>query len=142
MAKDGRSLHKEKPIRKAVSPVIALALLTVVVVASVIGFSNWYQTFGSDIGERTEQESNLGVEGKLRIEKIGGTTLFVLNNDIQNITISQVSVHGSDCGVSTSATPGINELDVSSCVASGITEQEVVVVTTEEIVTKKVFVGS
>lgn len=46
--------------KKAISPVVATALLLVVAVVAVVGFQTWFTTYQSGINVKVEQESNAG----------------------------------------------------------------------------------
>jgi len=45
-------------IKKAISPVVAVALLLVVAVVAVVGFQTWFNTYSSGIFTNTEQKSS------------------------------------------------------------------------------------
>ncbi len=74
--------------KKAISPVVATALLLVVAVVAVVGFQAWYNSFQSSKLADAEQQSNSGVELEiLRLDTDG--TVWVKNSGGSNVSIQQ-----------------------------------------------------
>lgn len=58
--------------KKAISPVVATALLLVVAVVAVVGFQSWFTTYQSGVNAKVEAESNAGSALTVeRLEKVG-----------------------------------------------------------------------
>lgn len=127
--------------KKAISPVIATALLLVVCVVAVVGFQNWYQIYSSEMFSDLEvQSSNYNVVG---IETVIGDTLYVKSGSENNLTISKLEIDGVECQLNTHLSLGMNELDVSDCVGSITTSTpDIVLITENNIIEKKVYVDN
>ena len=126
--------------KKAISPVVATALLLVVAVVSVVGFASWFDTFKSELFVDVEQQgsiSNLNVG----IETLVGETLYFRSGD--GTQISSVSIDGVDCtGLNGTYSSGMQSLNVSNCLESITSSRpEIVVVTNRGILSKYVFLS-
>lgn len=104
--------------KKAISPVVATALLLVVAVVAVVGFQSWFATYQSGINVQVEQESAQG--SAISIERLGSGTnpdVYVKYNGegTVNVTVSVPSV--SDCvSAETEISKGVQNLSLSgSC---------------------------
>lgn len=79
--------------KKAISPVVATALLLVVAVVAVVGFQSWFTTYQSGINTKVEQQSNAG--SALTVERLEGTsdvTVYVKNTAAENVLIKDIKV--------------------------------------------------
>lgn len=79
--------------KKAISPVVATALLLVVAVVAVVGFQTWFNTYQSGLNTKVEQESAAG--SSLTIERLEGTTtatVYVKNTATSNVLVDSWKV--------------------------------------------------
>ena len=122
--------------KKAISPVVATALLLVVAVVAVVGFQTWFNTFQSGVQTNVEQQSNTGTA--ITIERLETDGLYLKNSGAENISITGVEVDGTDINCSNlEIAPGVTNIDgVSNCDVSlaGLTKGSAVdvVVQTKE----------
>lgn len=123
--------------KKAISPVVAVALLLVVAVSAVVGFSAWYNSYSSELLVQVEDSDD--DVGSTQIRDLQGNELY-FNSDVDSIIITSVTIGGTDCEVGGSYSRQLVILDVSTCTAS-LTEraQEVVVVTNRGVFSKQVY---
>lgn len=106
--------------KKAISPVVATALLLVVAVVAVVGFQSWFATYQSGINTQVEQESSTG--SAVTIERLGSGSnadVYVKVNSDDAINVS-VSVPGqTNCNgtieFSADEAPGVKSTTMSSC---------------------------
>jgi len=61
--------------KKAISPVIATALLLIVAVIAVVGFQIWFGTFSSGLFVKTQTQSSNSVSNT-QIENLIGNSLY------------------------------------------------------------------
>ena len=124
---------------KAISPVVATALLLVVAVVAVVGFQNWFQTYQSSMFSDVEIKSNSATNG-LSIEGLIGNFLYVINNIQDNLSIGELKIGGNICTITNNLTLGMNEIPVSSC-TSGLTTStpDIVLITDKTIISKTVY---
>lgn len=102
--------------KKAMSPVVATALLLVVGIIAVVNFQGWYQSFQSTKLVDVDEQANSGLSTK--IEGVVGSNLFVNNGADSNITISSVIIDGITCSTAiTNISSGVSNLDISGCVS-------------------------
>lgn len=127
--------------KKAISPVIATALLIVVAVVAVVTFQTWFGTFSSKIFTDTETQSSNSV-GNTQIDQLIGNTLYFNNANTKNITVNSIKINGIDCNITTSnLTSGINELNVTSCLGDiNNSNPEIVVYTNDKIYSEKIYI--
>ncbi len=79
--------------KKAISPVVATALLLVVAVVAVVGFQSWFTTYQSGINTKVEQQSNAGSVLTIeRLESSANGTLYLKNAGTENVTVSSFKV--------------------------------------------------
>ena len=79
--------------KKAISPVVATALLLVVAVVAVVGFQSWFTTYQSGINTKVEQQSNAG--SALTIERLEGTSsvsYYVKNSATEAVQVNSVKI--------------------------------------------------
>ena len=125
--------------KKAISPVVATALLLVVAVVSVVGFSGWFQTFQSELFvdiERQGSISNLNIG----VEALVGEILYFRSAD--GTQINSVTIAGVECsGLNSTYSSGIQALNVSNCLDQVTsTTPEIVIVTNSAVLSKRVFI--
>lgn len=121
--------------KKAISPVVATALLLVVAVVAAVGFQGWFQTFQSNIFTNTESQSQ--TSSQIEIETLVGNTLYVKGG--VNTSIQKITIDGNECSFTGNIT-GVQDIDVSDCTTSLTTNSpEIVVQTNDKILSKKVY---
>lgn len=114
--------------KKAIGPVVATALLLVVAVVAIVGFSTWFGTYSSSTFVDVEQRGSQ-TTGGVSVDFLSNSgTLYVTNSGAENTTMTAVQIDGVDCSLDQVLEPGVNEVDISSCV-SDVGEQDVTVVT-------------
>ncbi|MDA3856507.1 MAG: hypothetical protein PF569_09710 [Candidatus Woesearchaeota archaeon] len=98
--------------KKAISPVVATALLLVVAVVAVVGFQQWFQTYNSGlmagVDEQSATSSGITVE---MVQNSSADAIVFLKNPSTNAVTADISI--SECptatgGTDVSITPGIN----------------------------------
>lgn len=126
--------------KKAISPVVATALLLVVAVVAVVGFQGWFSTFSSSLFTNTETQSTTLV-GNTQIDTIIGNSLYFKNGNTNNLSVIAVKVNGVNCNYSGNLTVGITEINIANCTQNLTTSTpEVVVYTQSGIYSKKYYV--
>ena len=121
--------------KKAISPVVATALLLVVAVVAVVGFQNWFISFQSGVNANVEKKSDLGNSISIeRLENVSGkTNVYIKNGGTTDITGVTVKVNANGCADNTSVTltksTTTTVLMPSSCSLTKGDSYDVVVVT-------------
>jgi hypothetical protein len=124
---------------KAIGPVVATALLLIVVVVAVVGFQNWFQSYQSSMFSDVEIKNNSATNG-LSIEGLIGDFLYVINNIQDNLSIGELKIGGNTCMITSNLTLGMNEIQVSSCIGNLTTSTpDIVLITDKTIVSKTVY---
>ena len=124
--------------KKAISPVVATALLLVVAVVAVVGFQGWFTGFSSKTLVDVESQSQNTVNSN-SIEGIFGQTLYIKSNS-DNSPITSINIGGKDCTINENLSIGINKINVSNCIEN-ITKQStsIIVVTGNQIFEKNII---
>ena len=109
---------------KAISPVVATALLLVVAVVAVVGFQTWFNSYNSANMAKVEAQSNTGAS--MSIERIeagtGMQSIYIKNSGTATITGVVMKVGGTDCGLNTtSVLSGLNEYQYNNTLCGTIT---------------------
>ncbi len=126
--------------KKAISPVIAIALLLVVTVVASVGFQNWYSSFQSGLLVDTEQRSSSIIDS-VNVEFISSDgQLYITNTGINNVSVNKIKIGNIDCNINQNLSPGVNNFSITSCLNNTGTNS-VFVVTEDGIVTRKLFVN-
>ena len=125
--------------KKAISPVVATALLLVVAVVAVVGFQTFFNTYSSGLFSKVETQSN-NENMNTGINFVNDNNLYFNNANTNNITITSVKVDGIDCNISMNVSSGIAEFNLTICTENLTTSTpEVVVYTTNKIYSEKYF---
>jgi flagellin-like protein len=102
--------------KKAISPVVATALLLVVAVVAVVGFQSWFTTFQSKTLTGVEvQTSSAGAS--LDIQRVQEDLVYIYNGATTNINVTGITISSDNgdyvCGETTSVliTPGVDAYD-------------------------------
>lgn len=124
-----------KRFRKAIGPVVAIALLIVVAVVAVIGFQNWFGMYSSGVYVKTEKESQTTSVNS--IETIVGNQLYIKVKD--NTSIKKVLIDGNECFF-TGNISGVQNISVEDCIDNLSTSSpEVVVILDDKIISKTIY---
>ncbi len=98
--------------KKAISPVVATALLLVVAVVAVVGFQTWFNTYQSTLNVKVEEQSQGGsaitIE-RLESSGIGGdnATVYLRNRDTANdITVTEWKITKDGTAICSNTTSG------------------------------------
>lgn len=75
-------------MRKAVSPVVAVALLLFVVVGAAVGFQSWYNQYSSSVLSDAEERDTLTTG--IRIESLVGSSLYIYSGKETNISFLSI----------------------------------------------------
>jgi hypothetical protein len=127
--------------KKTISPVVAVALLLVVTVVAVVSFQSWFSSFQSELNTDVEQRSQ-SASGGINVEFISSDgVLYVTNAGSSNVSMDTIKVGDSTCSINQNLTPGVNQVDINSCLNSSGSNQ-VSLVTDSGIVTETVFVDN
>ncbi len=129
--------------KKTISPVVATALLLVVVVVSVVGFQTWFGIFSSNMFSKTQIQSNDATDGTLGIETLIGNILYIKNGISDNLTINSLKIGGTICNLTNQVnlSLGMNEINVTSCVSNLSTNTpNIVLITNNKIIDKQVYI--
>lgn len=127
--------------KKAITPVVATALLLVVAVVAVVGFQTWFNTYQSGLNTKVEQQSSTG--SSITIERLETGTLYLKNSGADAVNAISVTVNGTSCNMTAFnvTIPGqqVSSHNVSSC-TTGLTKgnaYDVVVVTKDGVFSAK-----
>lgn len=86
--------YKKMANKKAISPIVATALLLVVAVVAVFGFSTWFNTYQSTVQVKVEGQATASVTID-RLENDG--RVYLRNGETTNVNITEVKItQGSD----------------------------------------------
>lgn len=122
--------------KKAISPVVATALLLVVAVLAVVSFQTWFNSYQSGLNVQVENQSSNN--RPVSIEGLEGTTnavVYLRNPNSQPMSVSQVRLVSSGntvCDNTTAFSVPANNVALTSVGACSLTTgsvYEVVVVT-------------
>ncbi|MCB9370978.1 hypothetical protein H6501_05240 [Candidatus Woesearchaeota archaeon] len=122
--------------KKAISPVIAVALLLVVAVVAVVFFSTWFDSFRSALFAKAESDTASGQS--IGIVDLVGDELFFQAGT--GTAVSVVKVSGNECEFSTGEFSGLHIFDLGSCLDASGDSVEVSVVTNKQVYSQKFFV--
>ncbi len=123
--------------KRAISPVVASALLLVVAVVAVVGFQSWFNSYSTSMFSEVETTSSDSM-GQSAIERVIGDTLFVKVAGTNSLSVVNVKIGSSDCQINSSLSPGINSINLSNCVSnisSGY--QDIVLITEKGVLSKR-----
>jgi len=130
----------QRKSKKAVTAVVATALILVVAVVSVIGFQSWFGSFSSKTFVNVEQNSDQ-TNSNSQIETLVGDTLYFKNNLEDNLSITEIKVNGNVCNISiANLSLGVESIGLENCTDNLTTNvADVVIVTENKIFNKKIF---
>jgi flagellin-like protein len=100
--------------KKAISPVVATALLLVVAVVAVVGFQSWFTTFQSKQLTDVELQTSSG-GASIAVERVQNNSVYILNRGATPITATGLTVNGNAdylcTNASISISPGVSSYD-------------------------------
>jgi hypothetical protein len=106
--------------KKAVHPVVSVALLLVVAVISVVGFQSWFSSFSTGVLVSVEQDTNNQIPSDIYVEDLTTNKIYIKSHSGSS-TIHGIEILSSNqtqmCINSTSfkVISGLTTIDVSSC---------------------------
>ncbi len=114
--------------KKAISPVVATALLLVVAVVAVVGFQTWFTSYQSGLNVKVTQESDAG--SAVTISRLENGTVYIKNAGNTNITGASVSVspttgYSGSCTDNTSVTLAKKDVTTVNLPGCSLTEDSV-----------------
>lgn len=128
--------------KKGLGPVVGTALLLVVAVAAVVGFQSWFSEYSSTLFTDAEVQSNSALDNPVEVDRLIGNTLYLVNNNQENVSVNKVELDSINCPLTQDLIPGVNRINVSSCLENTTTiTPDVVVVTNDGIYTETVFLN-
>lgn len=109
--------------RKAFGPVIAVALLIVVAVASIVGFQTFYGEYQSNIQAKAEvqSEGNILSVDFVKTDPLE-TAIFVKNMGNTHSFINEVKINSNNCNMAGSDVAGQNvvtKVDIDCIIYKG-----------------------
>jgi len=124
---------------KSLSSIVVTTLLFVITILSTIGFSNWFNTYQSDLLSNIEVKSNYNL-GNSTIETIIGDFLYFKNGANYNLTVKFIKINNINCNYSNNISVGINIINISSCLKIISTNNiDILVFTNNGIFQKKIY---
>ena len=115
--------------KKALSPVVATALLLVVAVTAVVGFQTWFQNYSSQLFTDVESQDSIN---SVNIDSVVNNKLYVKVGE--NTTISQIKLGNKSCNLGNkSLSKGMNSIDLGTCPIGSDEFEDVVVFTDKGI---------
>jgi hypothetical protein len=125
--------------KKAVHPVVSVALLLVVAIVAAIGFQSWFNSFQASTLVSVEQNTNDQILSDIYVEDITTTKIFINSHSgsstISNVEIiSQNKVQMCDIANVVEVPKGISTIDVTSCslVQGGV--YEILILTNKQLI--------
>ncbi len=105
--------------KKAISPVVATALLLVVAVVAVVGFQTWFNTYQSGLNTKVEQQSQTGAA--IILERLENDTAYISNKGTDEITLTDLKIDGKSCAPLSGDNPlqnGVNTVSFNTTACS------------------------
>lgn len=126
--------------KKAIGPVVAVALLLVVSVSSVVMFQGWFQTFQSGMFADMEKANINSIE----ILYLDANNVFIKNSNSQNVSFSDIKISSQSCSVNGTIMPNqMNEISLNNCTSGmSIGPKTVVLITDVGVYTKTLMLKS
>ena len=116
--------------KKAVSSVVATAVLLVVVVIAVTGFQSWFNDYASNMFSDAEVKSNNAAMTQISIDSLISNYLYVINNEDYNVSVTELKMENITCAQVDNLTPGIMQINVSDCLGNLTTSKPYAVLIT------------
>ncbi len=122
--------------KKSLTPIVAVALLLILVVLAVIGFNIWYNTYSNNL--QAKIELNTDSLDDIDIEGVIDGMLYIKSG--KNTSLLDVKIDGISCHISKNITKGIINISVIGCLENITTSTpEVTLITKNKIASEKVY---
>lgn len=122
--------------KKCISPVVATALLLVIVVLSIVGFQYWFDSYSSSTFSDVEMKSSNDL-GNSKIENVINNELYFINGLDNNVSVTSIKVGEIDCNFSSELVPGMNIINISTCTDNlSVTVNDIVIITNKKVFSK------
>ena len=122
--------------KKAISPVVAVALLLVVAVTAIVGFQTWFNQYSSSLFTDVEQ-SGSGDDIAQGINNFQNGNIYFNHPSGDNVTVTEVKVGNVTCSKNITLKQGINK--IRGCIGEYSDLKDVVVYTNKGVYENKVF---
>lgn len=119
--------------KSGLSSVVATALLLVVAVIAVVSLSSWMGIYSSSTYVDVEKKAT-DIDS-IEIISIFNDKVYIKNSETNNISLNSIELGGFECSGFDNLTPGINIIDISSCL--NVTGPQEIVLVSEKGVTEK-----
>ena len=83
--------------KKAISPVVATALLLVVAVVAVVGFQTWFNTYQSE--QLSDIEAFAEAGSAVTLERLEVNGVYIFNRGTATLNVTQIEVGGVECDI-------------------------------------------
>ncbi len=125
---------------KAISPVVATALLIVVAVVAAVGFSTWFGSYQSIVNSDLETKTSSSSIGGTGIVGVYNNILYFRNSGLDIIGLTNIKITGTDCVYSGSALPNsIAQIPFDNCSSNLKGIYEIVAEGNDNIYSKKIY---
>ena len=130
-------------MKKSISPVVATALLLVVVIIAVISYNQWFNTYSSGVFTDVEEKNSNLNSINIKIEDIIGDNLYI-KNTYNNLTISNIKINDKLCDIenliNNTYSKGMLSIDLNNF-TSNLTDDvlNIVLITNKGIFSKKIY---
>lgn len=84
--------------KKGISGIVAITLLILMTVVVGVGFQVWYKNYSSGLLTRNEVSGN-SATNPIKLDKIVGKTLYIVNPSGNNISVDKIDLNGVDCDI-------------------------------------------
>jgi len=121
--------------KKAITPIVATALLMTIAVLAVIGFQDWFQNF-STLTFRNLEQKTTNTE-TLKIDKIINNNLYLNTNS--NTSINEISINGIICNKNINLKSGTQNIDLSICLKNLQEGKHTILIKTNQGIKEKYF---
>jgi len=125
--------------KKGISPVVAMALLLVVSVVSVVTFQSWFSNYESEIFSDVVVKTVSNVDGKIKVDKLIGDSLYILNNGGEEVEVNELTIGGKKCVISENLKLGMNKVNVKDCMEVLNTSTPEVILVTDDVILESQF---
>ncbi len=126
--------------KKGISPVVSTALLIVVAVVAVVGFSSWFGSYQSVVNSDLETKTSSSSIGGTEIIGIYNNILYFRNSYPDIIGFTNIKITGTDCVYSGSAQPNsIAQIPFDNCSSNLKGIYEIVAESNDKIYSKKIY---
>lgn len=135
-------IKKNKLNKRAVTAVVATALLIILAIVTVILFQTWFQNYNSQILVKTEKQSQN--VNSLQIEQMVGNQLYLNNRGNKNLSIQTIKLGSYDCQINKNLSPGITKISLNSCLLNSPNNKikEITVIEQNQIQTKSFYIDT